>query len=221
MDLDLEVYDIDGNEYDALSDLVGELAKKHGIDFGGRLDDFMVLFYEKFRKIRMKGVYQRANEILQICNLQGDAKIIAANGSVEINRNILEHIQHLLYNDRDKILNSAIFIGLTDEEKYSHIEKLAMDEKKREKHFFNVQFKETVQTLKYWGIFLDKNNSGVEVKTVRENEGAFLFDLFFIMQRRFGFCFPFRWGDPTDESEDILDNKQKRLNVIKRLKNKH
>jgi hypothetical protein len=208
MDIDVASFWIDSGGQDKLSSLIKELAGKYRISFGNSFDDFITIFSSEFmgdeQKEGYKGKYQRANSILKLCNLKGDAKIIAANGSVNISRDLLKHIQGLLSTDKIDILKSSTLIGYTNEEKHIRMKELADREKHEEKNSFKYKLNRIIDLLKGWDIFSKK------VKTVRNPEGAFLFDLFYIMKTGLNYNFPIDWGDPSDFSPDVLSNSEKK-----------
>lgn len=202
--LDTETYWIDKDEIKKLEGLIGELAVKYKIPFGEELLNFVDIFYMRFmetpQKKEYQGKFQMADTILKFTKLKGNSTIKTPTGSLDISAELLKELQMLMLDKVVEILNSLQLYGYPEEEKPKIIEERAKQERYEEKKPFKDNLNAILRWLKGKKIF--SNNT----KTIRNKEGAFLYDLFYIMKNSYNYNLSIDWNDPPE----VLDNSDKR-----------
>ncbi len=202
--LDTEAYWIDEDEIKKLEGLIGELAVKYKIPFGEELLNFVDIFYMRFmetpQKEEYQGKFQMADTILKFTKLKGNSTIKTPTGSLDISAELLKELQMLMLDKVVEILNSLQLYGYPEEEKPKIIEERAKQERYEEKKPFKDNLNAILRWLKGKKIF--SNNT----KTIRNKEGAFLYDLFYIMKNSYNYNLSIDWNDPPE----VLDNSDKR-----------
>lgn len=189
-----EGYFIDTKKEDLFIQLVEETAESNNIHFTpNQLDQFRMIVYPMFMEsIFSSYKYRDALQLINFCKLKGDARIKTVNGSLNVGGDFMRELQDKLIEDKNRILNDVVFFGYSDEEKIKQIEKLAEFERKEEIKPFKEILNAVVIWLKGVGVFSNT------VKAVRDDEGAFLYDLFYKMKHDLNYDLMHFWNDPPD-----------------------
>lgn len=189
-----EDFFIDTKKEDLFIQLVKETAESNNIHFTPiQLNQFRIIVYPMFiESISFSYKYRDALQLINFCKLKGDARIKTVNGSLNVGGDFMRELQDRLIEDKNRILNDAVFFGYSDEEKIKQLEKLAEFERKEEIKPFKEILNAVVIWLKGVGVFSNT------VKAVRDDEGAFLYDLFYKMKHDLNYDLMHFWNDPPD-----------------------
>ena len=189
-----EGFFIDTKKEDLFIQLVEETAESNNIHFtSNQLNDFRMIVFPMFiERVDSARKYRDALQLINFCRLKGDARIKTTTGSLNLDSDFMEELQDLLIEKVNSILNDAEFLGYSYEEKIKQLETLAEFERKEEIKPFKESLNSVVLWLKGVGIFSNK------VKTVRDNEGAFLYDLFYKMKHDLNYNLMHFWNDPPE-----------------------
>lgn len=191
-----EAYIIDDNKYSDILKLIEELSEKYKIDFKDHINNFTDLVIREFNnKKDNPHKYTNAHQFIEFCDLKGDARIKTDGKTITINREVLLRIQELIINEKTRILANPIFFNETNAEKESLLKEWCSKEGKKE-------FKEALNGIVRWlkgnNIFANIKKNGEEYKNMKDNDGAFLYDLFYNMKDVYDFNLTFEWkDDPT------------------------
>lgn len=185
---------IDTKKEDLFIQLVEETAESNNIHFtSNQLNDFRMIVFPMFiESISSSYKYRDALQLINFCRLKGDARIKTTTGSLNLDSDFMEELQDLLIEKVNNILNDAEFLGYSYEDKIKQLETLAEFERKEEIKPFKESLNSVVLWLKGVGIFSNT------VKAVRDDEGAFLYDLFYKMKHDLNYNLMHFWNDPPE-----------------------
>lgn len=185
---------IDTKKEDLFIQLVEETAESNNIHFtSNQLNDFRMIVFPMFiERVDSARKYRDALQLINFCRLKGDARIKTTTGSLNLDSDFMEELQDLLIEKVNNILNDAEFLGYSYEDKIKQIETLAEFERKEEIKPFKESLNSVVLWLKGVGVFSNT------VKAVRDDEGAFLYDLFYKMKHDLNYNLMHFWNDPPE-----------------------
>ena len=165
--------------------LVKDLAERYGIPFNNNaIWSFAGMIYREFclseSEITRSRSYEDANKIIEFLNIKTDAKGEASikhlTGSFKMDADFLKKLKRSLLKDYTEIISDLALSGSEDERK-EQIRHLAEQEHRDKVHALRQSINRLVAWLRGEGIFTNS------LKTVANSEGAFLYDLLYLMEK--------------------------------------
>lgn len=183
-DEDIHAWWIDINVFSKIKELMETLSSKYNIVFSNQIldiDFYCNLIYADFfseRSIGNPKLWRKAKDIYDILNLKGTGTIKGATGKVDLSKELFSMMKNGLQEQWSEIENLLSYCS--EDEIEDEICKMAraeqIEENENNRQYFKYKFVGYIRSMKNAGIFSDK------VKKLRDNEGSFLYDLFYYLK---------------------------------------
>lgn len=176
-------------EEERIRSIVNELAERYAIPFNSNtIWSFAGMLYREFclseSKLTLSRSYEEANRVIEFLGIRADAKgevtIKHLTGSFKMDADFLKKLKCSLLKEYTEIISDLALSGSEDERK-EQIRRLAEQERRDKVHALRQSINRLVAWLKGEGIFTNG------LKTVANSEGAFLYDLLYLMEKDMGY----------------------------------
>lgn len=215
---DIDAWWIDEHVFCKIKELMETLSSKYNIVFSNPIldiDFYCNLIYRDFfaeRTIGNPQMWRKAKDIYDILNLRGSGTIKGATGKVDLSKELFSMMKNGLQEYWGEIENILSYCKENEikDEIYKMAKAEQVEENENNRQYFKYKFVGYIKSMKNAGIFSDK------VKKLRDNEGSFLYDLFYYIKNDLS-EYTVREITPEWQEPSEPDSAEKRRTISKYL----